>query len=86
MHPMPSDRGTGDDKPYRSCGRGESDTRNYSHLGRGHHVFKVFAIGDDGKRDPTPAKRGGFTSRANGLAVASALPEKQKWKRSGVPM
>ena len=40
--------------------RGESDTRNYSHLGRGHHVFKVFAIGDDGKRDPRAREAGGF--------------------------
>ena len=46
-----------DHKPYRRCGRGESDSRNYTHLSRGHHVFKVFAIGDDGKRDLTPAKR-----------------------------
>ena len=47
-----------DDKPYRRCGRGLSDTKNYSHLSRGHHVFKVFAVDTNGKRDPTPAKRG----------------------------
>jgi hypothetical protein len=47
-----------DDKPYRRCGDGEGDTRDYSHLSRGHHVFKVFAVDTNGKRDPTPAKRG----------------------------
>jgi hypothetical protein len=44
-----------DDQPYRRC-RGYQ--KNYSHLSRGHHVFKVFAIGGNGKRDRTPAKRG----------------------------
>ena len=47
-----------DDKPYRRCGHGLSGKRYYRHLSRGHHVFKVFAVDTNGKRDPTPAKRG----------------------------
>jgi hypothetical protein len=48
-----------DDKPYRPCKGPES----YSHLSRGHHVFKVFEIGSNGRRDRTPAKRGFHFSR-----------------------
>jgi hypothetical protein len=44
-----------DDQPYRRC---REFGKEYSHLSRGHHVFKVFAIGGNGKQDITPARRG----------------------------
>jgi hypothetical protein len=43
-----------DDQRYRHC---PGFQKNYRHVSRGDHVFKVFAIGDNGKRDPTPAKK-----------------------------
>jgi hypothetical protein len=43
-----------DDRRYRHC---PGFQKGFRHVSRGEHVFKVFAIGDDGKRDPTPAKR-----------------------------
>jgi hypothetical protein len=44
-----------DDQHYRRC---PDYQKEYGHLSRGRHVFRVRAIGDNGKRDPTPAKRG----------------------------
>ncbi len=44
-----------DHQQYRRCFGGG---KFYGHLKPGHHVFKVFAIGANGKRDRTPAKRG----------------------------
>jgi hypothetical protein len=44
-----------DDHRYRRC---PDFHKKYRKLGRGRHVFRVRAIGDDGKRDHTPAKRG----------------------------
>jgi hypothetical protein len=44
-----------DDKPYRHCPDLE---RRYVGLSHGHHVFKVRARADNGKKDRTPAKRG----------------------------
>jgi len=44
-----------DDRRYRRC---PDFYKKYTELSRGHHVVKVRAIGDDGKRDRTPAKRG----------------------------
>ena len=43
-----------DHQQYRSC----PGSKFYGHLSTGHHVFKVFAIGANGKRDRTPAKVG----------------------------
>ena len=44
-----------DDQSYRRCG---SYKKAYRHLSRGRHVFRVRAIGANGKRDRTPAQRG----------------------------
>ena len=44
-----------DHQQYRHC---PGTSRFYGHLKSGRHVFKVFAIGANGKRDKTPAKRG----------------------------
>ena len=43
-----------DDQPYRTC---KEYRKSYRKLSRGRHVFKVRAVGHDGKRDRTPAKR-----------------------------
>ena len=43
-----------DDHRYRRCA---DFHKTYRKLDRGHHVFRVRAIGDDGKRDRIPAKR-----------------------------
>lgn len=44
-----------DHQQYRHC---PGTSKFYGHLNPGHHVFRVFAIGANGKRDRTPAKRG----------------------------
>jgi glucose/arabinose dehydrogenase len=40
-----------DDLPYRPC----RSPQIYRHLSAGGHVFRVVAIGPDGRRDPTPS-------------------------------
>jgi hypothetical protein len=51
-----------DDQQYRRCpksgGRsGQEGTKYYHDLSRGRHVFKVYAIGGNGKSDRTPVKQ-----------------------------
>jgi hypothetical protein len=43
-----------DNRGYQHC---PDNSKSYTGLSRGHHVFKVRAIGANGKKDPTPAKR-----------------------------
>ncbi len=43
-----------DDQSYRHCGR---FGKTYREVGRGHHVFKVRAVGANRKKDRTPARR-----------------------------
>lgn len=43
-----------DHRRYTHC---PDNAKTYFHVGRGHHVFKVKAIGHNGKSDRTPAKR-----------------------------
>jgi hypothetical protein len=44
-----------DDRPYNHC---QGNSKLYKNVSRGHHVFKVRAVGHNGKSDRTPAKRG----------------------------
>lgn len=44
-----------DDRRFRRC---PNDAKVYTDLSHGHHVFKVRAIGRNGKRGRSPAKRG----------------------------
>jgi hypothetical protein len=44
-----------DQRRYKRC---QDNAKSYFHVSRGHHVFKVRAVGHNGKSDRTPAKRG----------------------------
>jgi hypothetical protein len=44
-----------DDQRFRGC---KGNSKRYHDLSRGRHVFKVRAIGSNGKKDATPEKRG----------------------------
>jgi hypothetical protein len=51
-----------DDQQYQRCPKfgghsGQSGAKSYRNLSAGRHVFRVFAIGDNGKRDKTPMKQ-----------------------------